>query len=564
MLSLIVGRRGKERLRSFLRKLALAVFLVMVALLLIYTAFRRWTMMVPPSDEGGALPETAVVKDVQGLQRLTVGDSWMERRNGLWHVRLGGNPRMMGHAHGVLGGRIVAEIDRHMLTLMKQFVKTSMRRWLLGNVVRWRFRHLPESIPPRLLVELAAFSRTVVDTEDFPEAPFQRLIYFHALHDMTQRLDGSPLIGCTAFAAWGNKSVDDHLIVGRNFDFEGGPIFDRQKAVISFHAPDRNAVVSVAWPGMMGVVTGVNSKRLFVSINAARTGDPLQPGIPMAFLVRKILEEADSIKDALEVIKRHEVMVAEALLIADGKVPEAVVVELSPSQMIVRRSKSGIIGVTNHFLNPKFKADANNDWLRRYTTSEARYNRLMQLLKRFGGRLDPRTAALILRNRTGLDDEPLSLGNRNAIDALIATHGVVLDLTEMVLYVSRGPHLLGAFSVVDLKPIFGIPAQSKDPPQEISADSLFGSSELDRYRQAMSQLDYASALEKSGHLSLALEYARRSVQMLADSPRTHRVLGDLLWQADRREEAKKHYRRFLELFPPYLRDQERVKSRLIQ
>jgi tetratricopeptide (TPR) repeat protein len=559
----VIGLSRKARMRRVLRKLAFATLLVWLCLLLSYTAFRRWTLMVPPEDDGPALPQAVEVESYGGIARMTVGESWMEQREGIWRLRLAGDPRTMGHAHGLLAGEITARLERHMQKLMQSYLTSTWRRFLVENAVRWRFRHLPENLPPARLVELAAMSRTVLDNPELREAPFQRIVYYHALHDMTQRLDGSPLIGCTAFAVWGSQTQSAHLIVGRNFDFEGGEIFDREKAVLTFHTPGKIPFVSVSWPGMAGVVTGVNARRIYVSMNAARTDDPLRPGIPMAFLLREILENANDVKEALAIIKKHQVMVPEALLIADGKAPEAVVVELSPKQVVVRRAKGEAIGVANHLLDNKFKGDASNNWLRRYLTSDARYQRLMQLLKRFGGRIDVKTAAMILRNRTALDDEPLGLGNRNAIDALIATHGVVVDLTDMVLWVSRGPHLTGPFVAVDLKPIFAIPLASVQQPEAIPADVLEGSPELRRHERAVSQLAVARELAatKAG-LPRALDYARRATLFQPDSHEAQRLMGDLLWEAGRREEAKAYYRAFLALRPPHLKEKEEVQARL--
>lgn len=558
---LVIGG-GKGKLRRLLRKLGLGLLVVALTLALSYTAFRRWTLLTPPTDEGPALPEDVRVVHDDGMARLKLGESWMARRDGLWRLELTGGPRQMGHAHGMLAGRITADIDDHMMELMGRYVTSPLRRWLVGNVVRWQFRNLPESIPPRRLVELAAYARTVVDRREYPEEPFQRLVYYHALHDMTQRMDGSPLIGCTAFAAWGKAAVEERLIIGRNFDFEGGEIFDAEKAVLHFRGDGRIPFVSVAWPGMMGVVTGVNARRLYVSINAARTDDPMQPGIPMTFLVRELLERAGSIKEALAIIKKQNVMVAEQLLIADGKVPEAVVVELSPSKLSVRRGRRGTLGVTNHFVSKTFNADASNDWIRRYTTSEARLRRVEQLLDRFRGKIDPRTAAMILRNRTGVDDVPLGLGNRNALDALIATHAVVVDLSRMVLWVSRGPHLIGPFVAVDLRPLFKIPLSSMDQVEKIEADPLQGSSQLRQHRLARRQMAHAEELQRAGRLAKALDYARRAVQIAPDSTAARKLLGDMLWGAGRRQAARLHYKKFLELHPPYLRDVEQIKARL--
>jgi tetratricopeptide (TPR) repeat protein len=195
-------------------------------------------------------------------------------------------------------------------------------------------------------------------------------------------------------------------------------------------------------------------------------------------------------------------------------------------------------------------------------TSEARYQRLMQLLGRFSGRIDVKTAAMILRNRTALKDEPLALGNRNALDALIATHGVVVDLTDMVLWVSRGPHLLAPFVPVDLKPLFAIPLTALAQPEPIPADPLLDSPELARYQQAQRDLELARQLQKARRMERAIDFARRATLAEPESPDARKLLGDLLWDANRRDEARIHYDKFLKLRPPYLREVEQVKTRL--
>jgi hypothetical protein len=60
------------------------------------------------------------------------------------------------------------------------------------------------------------------------------------------------------------------------------------------------------------------------------------------------------------------------------------------------------------------------------------------------------SAVTLLRDRRGFGDRPLALGDRDAIDALIATHGVVMDTRARRLWVSVAPHLLGPFVAFDL------------------------------------------------------------------------------------------------------------------
>ena len=69
--------------------------------------------------------------------------------------------------------------------------------------------------------------------------------------------------------------------------------------------------------------------------------------------------------------------------------------------------------------------------------------------------VDAQQALAILRDRRGVGDVPLPLGDRRALDALIATHGVIFDTRERVLWVSEPPHLLGRFVAFDLGRMLG-------------------------------------------------------------------------------------------------------------
>src|SRR5262249_12965507 len=148
---------------------------------------------------------------------------------------------------------------------------------------------------------------------------YHRVVFYHSLHDITQGLEHSPLLGCSAFAAGGAATTNGHLLVGRNFDFEGPEIFDRDKAVIFFKPGGKIPFASVAWVGMSGVVTGLNAEGIYVSVNAARTDDKGGPGMPVQILMREMMEQARSIDDVLRMVRTTPVMVPDFYLVADGK-----------------------------------------------------------------------------------------------------------------------------------------------------------------------------------------------------------------------------------------------------
>ncbi len=56
----------------------------------------------------------------------------------------------------------------------------------------------------------------------------------------------------------------------------------------------------------------------------------------------------------------------------------------------------------------------------------------------------------ILRDRKGLGGADLALGNAAPSTHSFATHSVVMDVTDWVLWVSEGPHLVGRYVRFDL------------------------------------------------------------------------------------------------------------------
>jgi tetratricopeptide (TPR) repeat protein len=549
------GRGGAAR--RWLRRLGVFVLIVAAGLPIAYAIFQRVTAINPPRVPESARAEArAKALEVRG-PRTFLGTSWISRERGVWEEHLEGDPYTLGFAQARLGARVLREQEDFMFSEMNKYVPSKIARFLIRAGVRLQYRRIPDHLPLDRQLEIAGLADGSIDRHADFLPTYHRLVFYHALHDITQGLEKSPLLGCTAFAAAGPATVGGRLIIGRNFDFEGPEIFDREKAVIFVKPKDKIPFASVAWIGMSGVVTGINAERIYVSINAARTTDKGKDGMPVEILVREILEQARSIDDAVAMIKKTPVMVPDFYLIADGKTGESAVVERSPTRTEVRRSKDVTL-LTNHALSPAFAGDAENDRLKRYMTSGARFRRLEELVRQARGQIDPRRALEILRDKKGAGGEPLGLGNRNALDALIATHSVVVDATQMILWVGEGPHLLGKFRAFDLrKELLG---EERPAPADLPEDALVGGDELRAFRDAMASLKAAEQLLTEKDLAHAIEELRRAEALVERMPEPHRLLGDALRARGDREGARREYQRFLELSPPYLHDIEDVKS----
>jgi hypothetical protein len=282
---------------------------------------------------------------------------------------------------------------------------------------------------------------------------YQRMVFLHALYDIALGFEGSPLVGCSAFGVGPELTRDGHSFFVRAFDFEVNEVFDRDKAVF-FVRGEGIPFASVAWPGFVGVVTGMNLEGVAVAVNGARAGEPRAEGIPVAFALREVLERAHDTREAVAILSEQLVMVSHLVLVGDAAGDFAVVERVPGEVAYVRWIRGGRIGVTNHLEGP-LQNDPKNRAVLARTTTWARRRRLDELLAALGpGEVDAARALAILRDHRCAGQEECPLGDRRSLDALIATHGVVADTTARILWVGAGPHLSGRFVGLDLARVF--------------------------------------------------------------------------------------------------------------
>src|SRR4030095_6266408 len=132
-------------------------------------------------------------------------------------------------------------------------------RFLIFDIARLRFRNMERLMSDGHRREIAATPIA------FPPDPwavkipsYQRMVYLQSLYDVSLSFEHSPLIGCTSFGLTGEDAEAGHTLLARNFDFEAGSIFDEHKAVFLVRETGRIPYASVAWPGLVGAVTGMN------------------------------------------------------------------------------------------------------------------------------------------------------------------------------------------------------------------------------------------------------------------------------------------------------------------
>ena len=448
-------------------RLCVALLVLVAATLLVALPAAGLCLGVParpataPSERLAARPTGAVWTAGTGARQAVGAITWL---------KLAGTPEELGAAHGALVTDLVAGLEGDLVGTLVERVPSFAARHVLLGLVGFNNRHLVDQLLPEEQREIFA-AVTAPDPALDPwralGSQYQRAVHYHALHDVSQYLIDNPLVrpiqvGCSAFAAWGEHTPGGGMIVGRLFDFEGGPRFDLDKVVFTVAPKDGLRFIHVAWAGMTGAVTGFNEAGLWVSINAAATQGMGFSGRPIVMVVRQVLQHCRTIDEAVAVLRSSQVFVSDGVLLASRSERRAVVVELGPTGLAVRDSEAGLIRSTNHFLAPEWANDAPNRGRIEHGTTTTRYARLGELLAEQP--IDAARAVAILRDHRGLGGTDLGFNNRSTINAWIGAHLAVADLERGILWVSEPRHGLGimrAFTIDGPAPANDLPADAE-------------------------------------------------------------------------------------------------------
>ncbi len=445
-------------------------------------AFAR---MTPPSL---TLTQITLSRAKDDTRRKQLAGAYARKRGAITEVRLRGDPVSMGQAHVKLLYHEQLTIERELHQQFRHFVPWSAARTLIIDMARLRFRTIDQTLSPSHRLEIAAQAAAFApDPFTSLMDTYPRFIYLHTLYDMLLSFEHSPLIGCTSLVV-GPGLAGGHTLLARNFDFEGPQVLDDHKVVFLIFEQGRIPYASVSWPGFVGAATGMNREGLAIVIHGARAGQLRAHGKPVAQTVRELLGGARRTRQAITMLQARAPMVPHMLLIADA-LGDAVVVERVPGRaMFVREMKGQTLPLTNHLEGPDAN-DPKNLAVRANSSTLARRARLDEIISNLRAPVSVKDAVAILRDKTGRRGKTLPLGDRRAIDALIATHSVVMDNTARALWVSEGPHVSGRFVRFNLRQLLDPAYRPRGPAhvEVLPADDIASDGRYDAWAKAGAQ-----------------------------------------------------------------------------
>ena len=212
------------------------------------------------------------------------------RPSGLPIASAGGTPAELGAA---MGAAFRTEIPS-LLRLM------SVRAAGLRLFSSAKIAALVAAVPERYLTEIRATAAACGVNAD-------QLIAANALVD-TQ---------CSALVA--PATADRPQRIARNMDFFPATALGAEGTVLlAWSATGAHRVVSVGWPGTVGVVSGMNDAGLTACILLNHEGEERRGGEPILLRIRTMLEACATVDEAVATFAASPVASGHYVLVADG------------------------------------------------------------------------------------------------------------------------------------------------------------------------------------------------------------------------------------------------------
>jgi len=538
-------------MRRIIRRIGITLGVIILIIIVGLFIMKIITDLPSPSPLNTGVTELERTVSSDGVFRI--GNNWLKKNSaGFYELYTEGGAFERGVITGKLTRELIHQQEYYFVQQIKEIVPSKIYLRFLKYFISWFNRDLDEHVKSEYLNEIYGISLSASNEFDYIANSYQRILNYHAAHDIGHALQDLNLVGCTSFSAWDAKSSDSLLIHGRNFDFYVGDNFAKDK-IISFTNPDQGyRFMTVTWGGMIGAVSGMNEKGLSVTINAAKSTIPRKAKTPITLLTREILQYAKNIEEAFLIAGDVEIFVSESIMIGSAEDNKTAIIEKTPENITLFLPDTNFIICTNHFQSDSFKTESLNLQNMEEGSSLYRSRRLLELIDR-EKRISLQGMANILRNRDGINDKKIGLGNEKAINQLIAHHSIIFKPTEKQVWISANPYQLGRYIAYDLDDVFGMihPISDNttilDPFLAIPADSFLFSQEYQDYLLFRTlRKELIAIIESKGEGIWTPDKSQTFIRSNPEFFEVYTLIGDLHMERKEFAHAERYYSQALE------------------
>ena len=245
------------------------------------------------------------------------GTGRLEEVDGTRVLVLKGTPEEMGHQHGVLMKKEIHQLVDQILFGVGVGSSFERGTWVFGEIEGAQKRLNP-FMDERYLREMDSLASAA-------ELPRQEVRLANFFPEMFH---------CSGFAVFGKATTDGKLYHGRVLDYMRGMGLEQSAAVMVFQPDKGNAWVNVGYAGFIGSVTAMNEKHIAMGEMGGQ-GQGQWDGKPMAELVREVMEKANTLDEAVAIMRKGPRTCEYYYVISDAKNNSAVGIAATPDKFQV-------------------------------------------------------------------------------------------------------------------------------------------------------------------------------------------------------------------------------------
>ncbi len=233
-------------------------------------------------------------------------------------------------------------------TLLKEEIRRIVKKYVYGflyshmggrSIVRVVAESAEEFISEEMKTEMKAMAEAA-------GVSYKDILVLNAHVDSLS--SACSTVGVTA------KATSAKPLLARNLDWPAPPDLNGLAVFVVVRTPGKKSYANYTYPGFLGVLTGLNSKGVAVSMNVSASKDAARLCTPTPLILRDALQKAKTAQEFLDELKTKRRCSGFIITALDAR-SGAGVIEYTASKTSIRKPVHEVLASTNHFLSSTMK-----------------------------------------------------------------------------------------------------------------------------------------------------------------------------------------------------------------
>jgi hypothetical protein len=243
-------------------------------------------------------------------EHVEEGEGFLEQKNGQCVLHLKGTPYERGYQHGVL---LKEQIQRNIATYIDK----------PASALPGRLEDFSKNLPKLISHVPEHFYEEMKGVAEGSGVPMKKIVALNLFPEMFH---------CSGIIVSGQASKNGELYHARVLDYSVGKNL-QQTAVLQIVQPEKGIpFLNLSYAGFIGTITGMNLEKIAIG-EIGGLGYGSWEGIPMAFLLRDILQNGSNLEEVKAILENSPRTCEYYYLFSDGKTKESMAVYATADQL---------------------------------------------------------------------------------------------------------------------------------------------------------------------------------------------------------------------------------------